>query len=230
MVYKEKEESMERVKDECKPVMLKHIVTRDMCKSLVIMVAVNLLLLSVEGSHYNHRNHRISSDERQSNHKNCSRCSLAHEDVKSRRIEQFKREFLQKLGLKEEPKIQHIDKSLYNIPPLLHTYESTIKANNRLTNKLLDDEMMLGDQPYSMPPDNLNQVEDESTIKKIISFANPRESIFFLFPVSYFASCERGREQFTWPLTVALCPVTVKRVRERERARPLDEVRSPPVT
>ena len=193
-MYKERKESMERVKDECNPVMLKHIVTREMCKSLVIMVTLllNVLLLCVVDAsqlHYNHRNHRISSDERQSNnqHKNCSRCSLAHEDVKARRIEQFKREFLQKLGLKEEPKIQNIDKSLYNIPPLFHTFESTIKANDRLNNRLSQDEMMLGDQPYSMPPDYSNEVDDGSTIKKIISFAKPRESICsFFVPEKYF--------------------------------------------
>lgn len=135
--------------------------------SQVFAAVCLLLLLLAKSVNSSNENSNVNSIR-----KNCTKCSLLLEDAKIRRLEEFKRDFLHKLGFKEAPKVT-VDKSLYNIPPF-----DSIFAHR---SNYLDGEMMLGDQPHNFegsqgPQESQNDMDDSTgSIKRVISFAKLRE-------------------------------------------------------
>lgn len=165
----------------------KYRLGRNIHSSKLLLTTCLLVLFAniVSASQFRH-SHREDSNIN-SIRKNCTKCSLLLEDAKFRRLEEFKREFLHKLGFKEAPKVT-VDKSLYNIPPL----DSLFTRKNSKSFPFNHD-IMLGDEPFNMAKNNgqfeeedFNNDMDDSTgsIKKFISFARIRE--FYSLSIYFF--------------------------------------------
>lgn len=139
-----------------------------------VLLTVWFLLVLMRTVNSSSPRYHLSSEDSNTNsiHKNCTKCSLLLEDAKMRRLEELKRDFLHKLGLKEAPKIA-VDKFLYNIPPLDSIFSHTSRTPSS--------DMMLGDQPFTfggdeVPNESQNDLDDSTgSIKKVISFAKLRE-------------------------------------------------------
>ena len=177
----------------------KFYINLNLSQVLLLVSLISILPETVTTSHV-----RYSSNSGDSNlnsiRKNCSKCSLLLEDAKIRRLEEFKREFLHKLGFKEAPKVT-VNKSLYNIPPLdslfIHKNSKQQQQQQQQQHQhqqqqqhqqaYFDSDIMLGDDPlvkverdnghhHGRQDDSENEWEDSAgSIKKFISFAKLRE-------------------------------------------------------